>query len=523
MKKSKSIQRIHLGIILSVIFSINCYPQVGIGTDNPNPNAILDVSTDQGEGGLLIPRVALSGANSNQIGKVKGMIVYNTTDAGAGSNEVKEGYYFHNGSVWVRMIDQSGNWWSTKGNNIDANNHFLGTTGGQPLVVKVNNAERLRIRNDGKILINKENPGSSLTSMLAVAATGNNTAISGEAENGTAIYGITRKGHGIHGVTSHRDGVGVWAENTDEDGIGIVAYSGTMENREGGSGGIFSGNEYGGIGYGGNAGLVGLGNGITAVPSRNNVGVIGAGEVGVYGFGNAGVIGIGNNRSGGVDAPTLSAGIIGNANYYGVYGRSYATSGDRAGGYFVNYGNTNVPNRAWVAATIEWEGVVEDFKIVGDGQVSTLVRGINNEDLIMVAPEAPEALFQDFGEAKLTNGTAQVILDPNFTKNINVGPQTPLRVFVQLEDGECNGVYVSEKSAQGFTVRELQNGTCNGTFSWEVVAKRANEIQTQPNGEVRIVDYSRRFPPLPESFKNPSKLIQQEKTKEIKASYSEEE
>jgi hypothetical protein len=38
--------------------------------------------------------------------------------------------------------------------------------------------------------------------------------------------------------------------------------------------------------------------------------------------------------------------------------------------------------------------------------------------------------------------------------------------------GDCNGVFVTEKTGEGFTVRELMGGTSNATFDWEVAAKR---------------------------------------------------
>jgi hypothetical protein len=41
-------------------------------------------------------------------------------------------------------------------------------------------------------------------------------------------------------------------------------------------------------------------------------------------------------------------------------------------------------------------------------------------------------------------------------------------------EGDCNGVYVTEKSKQGFTVKELQNGNSNVSFSYQIVANRIN-------------------------------------------------
>ncbi|MCX7861560.1 MAG: hypothetical protein N2449_01025, partial [Bacteroidales bacterium] len=49
------------------------------------------------------------------------------------------------------------------------------------------------------------------------------------------------------------------------------------------------------------------------------------------------------------------------------------------------------------------------------------------------------------------------------------------RVFIQLE-GNCNGVYVTNKTKEGFEVVELNNGTSNVDFSWFVIANRADYI-----------------------------------------------
>lgn len=109
----------------------------------------------------------------------------------------------------------------------------------------------------------------------------------------------------------------------------------------------------------------------------------------------------------------------------------------------------------------------------------------------MVAPEAPEALFQDYGTGQLVNGYAKVVLDPVLAKNVLVDAAHPLKVFVQLE-GECNGVYVFNKKPDGFEVKELQNGSSNAAFSYQVIATRADE---ERGGHVS--EYSKmRFKPM---------------------------
>ena len=96
---------------------------------------------------------------------------------------------------------------------------------------------------------------------------------------------------------------------------------------------------------------------------------------------------------------------------------------------------------------------------------------------MLSAPEAPENLFQDYGTGKLVNGKATIQLDPVYSKNISVSTAHPLRVFIQLE-GDCKGVYVTNKTQNGFEVIELNGGTSNVEFTWFATANRADETRT---------------------------------------------
>ena len=73
------------------------------------------------------------------------------------------------------------------------------------------------------------------------------------------------------------------------------------------------------------------------------------------------------------------------------------------------------------------------------------------------------------------------ILDPILAKNIIGNEKHPLKVIIQLE-GECNGVYVTEKTQHGFKVKELKNGNSNVPFTWHIAANRANKKGA--NGEL---------------------------------------
>ena len=112
----------------------------------------------------------------------------------------------------------------------------------------------------------------------------------------------------------------------------------------------------------------------------------------------------------------------------------------------------------------------------------------------MFAPEAPEVLFQDYGTGKLNNGSATINIDPILSKNIIVDDDHPLKVFIQLE-GDCKGVYVTNKSSQSFTVKELQGGTSNVDFSYQIVATRVD--RKDDNGNVLSKNANVRLPIAP--------------------------
>ncbi|RLD30623.1 MAG: hypothetical protein DRI72_10155, partial [Bacteroidetes bacterium] len=90
-----------------------------------------------------------------------------------------------------------------------------------------------------------------------------------------------------------------------------------------------------------------------------------------------------------------------------------------------------------------------------------------------------------------------VSIDPLFSRNIYVDSKHPLRVFIQLE-GDCNGVYVTEKSASGFTVKELQKGASNVPVSWHIVATRADDYDDK--GNIVSNNVNARFPIAPKKL-----------------------
>jgi hypothetical protein len=80
--------------------------QIGIGTANPNPSSLLELSSDNKA--LLLPRVSLISTLdvSTIANPVKGLLVYNLSDSGSGDSSVyKDLVYLYNGTSWEALMD----------------------------------------------------------------------------------------------------------------------------------------------------------------------------------------------------------------------------------------------------------------------------------------------------------------------------------------------------------------------------------------------------------------------------------
>lgn len=109
--------------LLSLSFALvtTTKAQVGIGTNTPSSSSQLDVTSSSK--GILIPRVALTGLTSTSpiSSPTTSLLVYNTATAGTSPSNVTPGYYYWNGTAWVRLDDNTTNpgsfeWNFVKGN-----------------------------------------------------------------------------------------------------------------------------------------------------------------------------------------------------------------------------------------------------------------------------------------------------------------------------------------------------------------------------------------------------------------------
>lgn len=98
-------KKIFFLLVLS-LHTINGWAQVGVGTDSPNSESVLEVASNTK--GVLFPKVSLQASTTflngvTAVSSHTGMLVYNT-NADTSTGLVGQGYYFWNGSEWERFL-----------------------------------------------------------------------------------------------------------------------------------------------------------------------------------------------------------------------------------------------------------------------------------------------------------------------------------------------------------------------------------------------------------------------------------
>ncbi len=92
-----------------------------------------------------------------------------------------------------------------------------------------------------------------------------------------------------------------------------------------------------------------------------------------------------------------------------------------------------------------------------------------SKKVALYAVEAPESWFEDAGSGQLANGSAVIHLESMFGQSVNTS--IDYHVFL-TPNGDCKGLYVSQKSPTSFEVHELGGGTSSVAFDYRIMAKR---------------------------------------------------
>lgn len=462
--------------LLLILSTISLNAQVGVGTTTPAGALDINSSTN----GLILPRVALTALNVSspvvnpQGGSlVVGTLVWNTATAGSIPNNVVPGMYYWEGARWISLAGSPGGLdWSLSGNTgTNPATNYVGTTDNVPLILRANSIERIRM-GTAETVINEDAQnydfrveGTGEPEMFFVDASTNHVHIRAASPFPTidmfTSVGVAND-YPINGYASGQNCAGIYGQHT------TLATGSNMN-----AAGAFDGS---GLGYSNQPGW--------------NVGVVGtARTTGVFGTATN-ASSNSDQRQGGyfsvADTGTTTQAIA------SIAGRENGGSGRFYGGYFDGGQSTN--DLAFVG--VRSSGT--DYGILSPGTKSTMVRDNEGNNRIMYCTEAPEVLFQDFGEGELKDGKAIIVLDEVLSKNIS--DKKPVKVFIQLE-GDCNGVFITNKSNKGFTVTELNKGRSNTKFSWQIIGNRADA--TDENGNVTSEFDEVRFPIGPEKMKFP--------------------
>ncbi|MGD0832212.1 MAG: hypothetical protein ABR907_14820, partial [Terracidiphilus sp.] len=130
-------------------------------------------------------------------------------------------------------------------------------------------------------------------------------------------------------------------------------------------------------------------------------------------------------------------------------------------------------------------GINQSGNIACTGQVKALVTtpdGLRQVETYAV--QSAENWVEDYGSGQLYHGSATIALDPAFVETVNTG--VDFHVFL-TPGNDCQGLYVSHKTASSFEVHELGGGHSTIPFDFKIVAKRRG-LEAQ-----RLVDVTARM------------------------------
>ena len=338
--------------------------------------------------------------------------------------------------------------------------------------------------------------GSAKVSSSIVTQTGATVKVSGSASvissaSSPALLGqssgTNAVSDGVDGVASSGTASGVAGINNG-NGTGVYGTGGTGVYGTGGTG-VYG---FGSSGYG-VYGVSNTSHGIFGLSNGNFFGVVGeGGGAGVYGSGGYGVLGYGTSGYG-MYGQSVGASILGSEiPLAGIWGDTNAvtsagvagTGMDGIGGIFLN---DSPGNWALVAANYNSAGPIFTAEnqangvqcninafasLQCDGGIGAMVQlDSGKRKVAMSGIESPENWFEDFGSAQLVNGVAVIQFDRDFIQTVNT--EKAYRVF-PVPNADCKGLYVTNKSANSFEVRELGSGSSNVSFDYRITAIRRN-------------------------------------------------
>ncbi|MBK5214301.1 MAG: hypothetical protein JJE55_11650 [Flavobacteriaceae bacterium] len=450
-------------LCLLSLFSFNVFAQVGIGTTNPSTNSLLEIGdATTTTKGLLLPRVNLTGTANfvPMAAHVQGMVVYNKNTAG----NVTPGYYYNDGTQWVRIGSSNGDWAllgntnTTPGTSVGQN--YLGTTDAKNLVFATAGAERAKISGTtGNTVIGTT---TLPTDIKLEVSGGTNSGVFGHSDNVGGYLG--KQGNITIGIpTQTMLGAGVYATNPTAGYTSVFAQST-------GNATVAASINYSSV-WIANYNYVQNASALYNPPasySQLNItnSSLGGFQSDIKGY---------SDRGATSSNPAYTVGgnftaIAKNQDAMGVIGSAFSDANIRIGGYFEGNNYTGTNNAyAYVGGTTNG---VTNRKIVGTGTVSEIVPTKEYGRITLTCPESPEYWYQDYGDVRLVNGRATIQLDEILADVIVVDEQNPIRVTcTPVGMPYFNGVTIMKQTNNSVEILELNGGRHSGKLQYQIVVK----------------------------------------------------
>jgi len=289
-----------------------------------------------------------------------------------------------------------------------------------------------------------------------IAESGGNVGIGGVSTSGYKFKVSSASGQGILGSVTSSTAIAVKGQNSSTSGDAIGVNGLVASDTGFGVFGAATSTSGSPTGVSGNAAsLVGIGvYGDSPGPSvlGSTLGVLPAGVWGDTTDSGAGVLGTADTAAAiaAYNKSSNQAALFAENNSTNSTSIVLATYSENFGGYCDIFVNGN----------LSCSGSVGGHAFVGPDA---------SREVSLYAVQSPENWFEDTGSGQLHNGAALVALDPEYAQTVNTGMQ--YHVFL-TPNGDCKGLYVSQKSPTSFEVRELGGGASSIAFDYRVVARR---------------------------------------------------
>lgn len=242
--------------------------------------------------------------------------------------------------------------------------------------------------------------------------------VSGVSKNGAGVEGTSTNWNGVEGITTGPGTSGVYGQNAAANGFGVAGRDVASTNDPSGAGVLADGG------------------------SHND---------GLHAFSSSAVAGVFAGGSGNFQ-PTLE--VIG-----GTVGIGAAVVEIEANDHS-NLMQVSDRGDVFIPGLFFTGGSCQFGCVVGKRQTHSVAA---------YTPAESEPTIEDFGSGMLSNGRADVMLDPKFVNVIN----SSAKYFVwAMPEGDCRGLYIASQTARSFTVRELQGGHASVQFEYRIVAQR---------------------------------------------------